>query len=135
MAERVGHHVAQVVAPACAPRWLTDGFRASMTAVLTHYGPWVQPPRRQDNGPHPQPRWRPLPPLLYAQGVKTVRRQRLVRVSHRVVLGPREAVNAVFAPRGCQINPAFIERLNLARRQHGAAIGRRVATLCQGEDG
>src|SRR5206468_9443440 len=68
MAQRVGHHVAQVVAPDCAPRWLTDGFRASMTAVLTPYGPWVQPPRRQDNGPHPQPRWRPLPPLLDAQG-------------------------------------------------------------------
>jgi hypothetical protein len=45
-----------------------------MTALLTHYGHWVQPPRRQDKGPLPKPRWMPLPGLLYAQVVKTVRR-------------------------------------------------------------
>ena len=33
----------------------------------------------------PKPRWMPLPQLLYAQVVKTVRRQRLVDVQHRVV--------------------------------------------------
>ncbi len=135
MAQRVVHHVAQVLAPDCAPLFLTDGFREYMTALLTHYGQWVQPPRRQDKGPHPKPRWMPLPQLLYAQVGKTVRRRRLVRVSHRVVFGTLEAVNAVLAPLGCQINTAFIERLNLALRQHVAAIGRRVATLCKGEDG
>jgi len=135
MAQRVVHHVAQVLAPDCAPLFLTDGFREYMTALLTHYGQWVQPPRRQDKGPHPKPRWMPLPQLLYAQVVKTVQRRRLVRVSHRVVFGTLEAVNAVLAPLGCQINTAFIERLNLALRQHVAAIGRRVATLCKGEDG
>jgi len=67
--------------------------------------------------------------------VKTVQRRRLVRVSHRVVFGTLEAVNAVLAPLGCQINTAFIERLNLALRQPVAAIGRRVATLGKGEDG
>src|SRR5215475_363188 len=76
-----------------------------------------------------------LPQLLYAQVVKTVRRRRLVRVRHRVVFGPLEAVNAVLAPLGCQINTAFIERLNLSIRQHVAAVGRRVSTLCKGEDG
>ena len=30
---------------------------------------------------------------------------------------------------------AFVERLNLTLRQHVAAIGRRVSTLCKGEDG
>jgi IS1 family transposase len=39
------------------------------------------------------------------------------------------------APLGCQINTAFIERLNLTIRQHVAAVGRRVTTLCKGEDG
>jgi hypothetical protein len=77
----------------------------------------------------------PLPGLLYAQVVKTVRRRRLVRVRHRVVFGTLEAVNAVLASLGCQINTAFIERLNLSMRQHVAAVGRRVATLCKGEDG
>src|SRR5207342_2399671 len=74
MAQRVVHHVAQVVAPDCAPLFLTDGFREYLTALLTHYGQWVQPPRRQAQGPAPKPRWTPLPHLLYGQVVKTVRR-------------------------------------------------------------
>src|SRR5262249_14806641 len=135
MAQRVVHHVAQVLAPDCAPLFLTDGFREYLTALLTHYGSWVQPPRRQDKGPAPKPRWMPRPQLLYAQVVKTVRRRRLVRVRHRVVFGSLETINAVLAPLGCQINTAFIERLNLSIRQHVAAVGRRVTTLCKGEDG
>ena len=135
MAQRVVHQVAQVLAPDCAPLFLTDGFREYMTALLTHYGQWVQPPRRQAAGPTPKPRWMPRPQLLYAQVVKTVRRRRLVRVQHRVVFGTLETVNAVLAPLGCQINTAFIERLNLTIRHHVAAVGRRVTTLCKGEEG
>src|SRR5262245_39935658 len=106
-----------------------------MTALLTHYGYWVQPPRRQVTGPAPKPRWMPQPQLLYAQVLKTVRRRRLVRVQHRVVFGTLEAINAVLAPHGWHINTAFVERLNLSIRQHVAAVGRRVSTLCKGEDG
>jgi len=135
MAQRVVHHVAQVLAPDCAPLCLTDGFREYMTALLTHYGYWVQPPRRQVTGPAPKPRWRPLPQLLYAQVIKTVRRRRLVRVRHRVVFGTLEAVAQVLAACGWQINTAFVERINLTIRQHVAAVGRRVSTLCKGEDG
>jgi IS1 family transposase len=135
MAQRVVHQVVQVLAPDCAPLFLTDGFREYLTALLTHYGQWVQPARRQAHGPAPKPRWMPLPGLLYAQVVKTVRRRRLVRVRHRVVFGTLETVNAVLAPLGCQINTAFIERLNLTIRQRVAAVGRRVTTLCKGEDG
>lgn len=64
-----------------------------------------------------------------------VGRRRPVRVRHRVVFGPLEAVQQVLSPLGWQINTAFVERLNLAIRQHVAAVGRRVATLCKGEDG
>src|SRR3989475_416806 len=135
MAQRVVHQVAQVLAPDCAPLFLTDGFREYLTALLTHYGHWVQLPRRQDKGPHPKPRWMPLPQLLYAQVVKTVRRRRLVQVRHRVVFGTLEAVQQVLAVCGWQINTAFVERINLTIRQHVAAIGRRVSTLCKGEDG
>jgi IS1 family transposase len=135
MAQRVVHLVAQVLAPDCAPLFLTDGFREYLTALLTHYGQWVQPARCQAKGPAPKPRWMPLPQLLYAQVVKTIRRRCLVRVRHRVVFGTMETVNAVLAPLGCQINTAFIERLNLSMRQHVAAVGRRVTTLCKGEDG
>jgi IS1 family transposase len=135
LAQRVVHQVVQVLAPDCAPLFLTDGFREYLTALLTHYGQWVQPPRRQDKGPHPKPRWMPLPQLLYAQVVKIVRRRRLVSVKHRVVFGTLAAVNHVLAPYGWQINTSFIERLNLSLRQHVAAIGRRATTLCKGEDG
>src|SRR4029434_2210093 len=135
MAQRVVHQVTQVLAPSCAPLLLTDGFREYLTALLTHYGQWVQPPRRQAQGPAPKPRWRPLPQLLYAQVVKTVRRRRLVAVTHRVVFGTLDAVHQVLAPLGWQINTAFVERLNLTIRQHVAAIGRRVSMLCKGADG
>jgi IS1 family transposase len=135
MAQRVVPQVVQVLAPGCVPLFLTDGCKEYATALLTHCGQWVPPPRRQDKGPHPTPRWMPRPPLLYAQVVKTVRRRCLVRVRHRVVFGPLETVNAVLAPLGCQIHTAFSERLNLTIRQHGAAVGRRVSTLCKGEDG
>src|SRR3989441_525579 len=135
MAQRVVHQVVQVLAPDCAPLFLTDGFKAYTTALLTHYGQWVQPARQRAQGPAPKPRWLPLPALLYAQVVKTVRRRCLVRVRHRVVFGTLETVNAVLAPFGWQINTAFIERLNLTIRHHVAAVGRRVSTLCKGEDG
>jgi len=135
MAQRVVHHVAQVLAPDCAPRFLTDGFKESLTALLSHYGHWVQSPRRQAQGPAPKPRWMPLPGLLYAQVVKTVRRRRLVDVQHRVVFGSLEAVNHVLAPLGWPINTAFVERINLTLRQQVAAVGRRGSTLCKGEDG
>jgi IS1 family transposase len=134
MAQRVVHQVAQVLAPDCAPLFLTDGFRAYLTAVLTHYGQWVQPPRRQAQGPAPKPRWRPLPQLLYAQVVKTVRRWRLVDVAHRVGFGTLEAVKQVLAACGWQIQTAFVERLNLDMRQRVAVVGRRVTTRCKGED-
>src|SRR6266478_5793247 len=78
MAQSVVHQVVQVLAPGCVPLFLSDGFKEYTTALLTHFGQWVQPPRRQDKGPLPKPRWMPLPELLYAQVVKTVRRRRLV---------------------------------------------------------
>jgi len=135
MAQRVVHQVAQVLAPGCVPLFLTDGFKEYTTALLTHFGHWVQPPRHQTTGAAPKPRWMPLPQLLYAQVVKTVRRRRLVRVSHRVVFGTLEAVQEVLAKQGWQINTSFVERLNLDVRQHVAAIGRRVNTLCTQEAG
>jgi len=67
--------------------------------------------------------------------VQTVRRRRLVDVKHRVIFGTRGAVQQGLAAQGWQINTAFIERLNLTIRQHVAAVGRRVSTLCKGEDG
>ena len=67
--------------------------------------------------------------------VKTVRRRRLVHVKHQVVFGTLEAINQVLAACGWQSNTAFIECLHRSIRQHVAAGGRRVTTLCKGEDG
>src|SRR5262249_24319294 len=64
---------AQVLAPDCAPLFLTDGFREYLTALLTHYGHWVQPERTQTHGPTPKPRWMPRPQLLYAHNTRNVK--------------------------------------------------------------
>jgi hypothetical protein len=135
MAQRVVHQVTRVLAPGYVPLLLTDGFKEYRTAILTHFGSWIQPKRRQAKGPLPKPRWMPLPALRYAQVVKSYRRRRLVGVKHRVVFGTQLAIAQVLATCGWTINTSFVERLNLAIRQRVAAIGRRVNTLCQGEAG
>jgi hypothetical protein len=135
MAQRVLHQVAHCLAPDGVPLFLSDGFKDYLPAILTHFGCWSHPKRHHAKGPAPQPRWRTRPELLYAQVIKTLRRRRLVRVTHRVVFGTREAVEQVLAACGWPIQTAFVERLNLTIRQHVTAIGRRVNTLCQGEDG
>jgi hypothetical protein len=121
MAQRVVHQVVQVLAPGCVPLFLTDGFKEYTTALLTHFGQWVQPPRRRAGGPAPQPRWMPLPQLLYAQVVKTVRRRRLVRVRHRVVFGTLEAVQQGLAACGWQSNTAFVEVRPVGRKEAEAS--------------
>src|SRR5262249_38514170 len=135
MAQCVVHQVTHVLAPGCVPLFLTDGLKDYATALLTHFGHWLHPARRQDKGPRPKPRWMPLPALLYAQVVKSYRRRRLVGVKHSVVFGTRLAIEQVLAACGWTINTAFVERLNLDIRQCVAAIGRRVNTLCQRETG
>jgi hypothetical protein len=94
-----------------------------------------QPARRRDQGPLPKPRWMPLPELLYAPVVKSYRRRRIVGVKYRVVFGAMERGQQVLSVCGRKINTAYVERLNLEIRQRVAAVGRRVNTLCQGEDG
>jgi IS1 family transposase len=135
MAQRLVHQITQVLAVECVPLFLTDGFREYLTALVTHYGRWIQPERRQAQGPKPKPRWMPRPELLYAQVVKSYRRRRLAGVTHRVVFGAWETIESILAKRGWTINTSLIERLNLEFRQHVAAIGRRVNTLCKHEAG
>jgi IS1 family transposase len=135
LAQCLVHRVAQVLAPDCVPLFLTDGFKEYLKAVLTHYGHWVPRPRSWATGRLPKPRWLPLPQLQYAQVVKQTRRRRLVAVSSRVVFGTLAGIKQVLAAQGWQINTAFIERVNLTLRQHVAAVGRRVMTVCKGETG
>jgi len=135
MAQAVLHQITQLLAPGCVPLFLRDGCAHYLTAIVTHFGHWMQPPRRQARGAAPKPRWMPLPALLDAQVVKQMRRRRLVAVKHRIVFGTQAAVAQVLASCGWQINTAFVERLNLSLRQRVAAMRRRSATSCKGEDG
>ena len=64
-----------------------------------------------------------------------MRWRRIVGVKHRVVFGTQLAIEQVLAACGWTINTAFVERLNLDLRQCVAGIGRRVNTLCKGEEG
>jgi transposase-like protein len=63
MAQCMIHQVMQILAPGCLPLFLTDGFKEYATALLTHCGHWVQPPRHHAQGAAPKPRWMPLPAL------------------------------------------------------------------------
>jgi IS1 family transposase/transposase-like protein len=134
-AQRVVHRVKSVLATDCVPAWFSDGFKGYLPAIVGHFGRWIGPEGLQDKAPRRKPRWMPLPSLLYAQVVKQYRRKRVVGVKHRVVFGTMEAVMQVLATCGWKINTAMVERLNLDIRQRVAAIGRRVNTICQGEEG
>src|SRR5262249_16103847 len=109
MAHPVVQQVTQGLEPGCVPLFLTAGLKDYATALLEHFGQWMQPQRRQDKGPLPKPRWMPLPELLYAQVVKSYRRRRLVGVKHRVVFGTQLAIEQVLAACGWTINTAFVE--------------------------
>ena len=135
MAQAVLHQIAQLLAPGCVPLFVSDGYPNYLPAIVSHCGHWVQPPRRQDKGPVPKPRWMPLAELLYAQVVKTTRRRRIVEVKHRVVCGTPAEVEKILIVCGWQINTSFVERLNLSLRQRVAAIRRRSATPCKSGDG
>src|SRR5262249_41131709 len=135
MAQRVVQQVVRRLAPGCVPLCWTDGLKDYGTACLTHFGPWRQPARRRAKGPLPTPRWRPVPEVLYAQVVKSYRRQRIVGVKYRVVFGTLERIQQVLSVGGRKMNTAFVEQLALDMRRRVAAVGRRVNTLCHGEDG
>lgn len=135
MAQRIVHQVKRRLVPGCQPLFLSDGLRDYTTALLTHFGHWVEHPRREPRGPAPKPRWCALARLRYAQVIKQCRCRRLVKLIRRVVFGQREPVDQQLAEHGWQINTAFVERLNLTLRQHIAAIGRRVITLAKTDAG
>src|SRR5262249_34549233 len=121
MAQRVVHQVTEMLTRDCVPLFLTDGLKDYATALLTHFGHWRQPERRQDKGPIPKPRWMPLPALLSAQVVKSYRRRRLVGVTHRVVFGTRLAIEQALAACGWTINTAFIEVRSVGRKEAPAS--------------
>jgi hypothetical protein len=121
MAQRVLHQVTRVLAPGCVPLFLTDGFKEYRTAILAHFGQWIQPDRRQDKGSRPKPRWMPLPELLYAQVVKSYRRRRIVGVKHHVVFGTQLAIEEILSACGWTINTSFVEVRSVGRKEDSSS--------------
>lgn len=131
------HAVVQVLTAGCVPLFTSDQWSSYAVALLTHFGHWVEMPRRYKRGRPPKPRWLPLPALQYAQVVKRRVGGRVVEVSHKVVYGSLTAIEKVMTQTGVGkiINIAFIERLNLAIRHHVAALGRKVMSLAKTQMG
>ncbi len=130
------HIIADLLAPGCVPVFFSDGWSAYGTALLTHFGHWVEMPRQHKRGASPKPRWQPLPELQYAQVVKKREKGRVVSVTHRVIYGSLEAITTMLTNSvGQVINTAFIERLNLNLRQHVPALGRKVMSVAKDEPG
>ena len=129
------HAIGLTLAPGVVPLFLSDQLVHYATALLTHFGHWVQVPRRSKYGPAPKPRWEPLPELHYAQVVKRRVKGRVVEVTQRVVFGSVETITAILNSTGHRINTAFIERVNLTLRAHIPALGRKVLSFAKTDIG
>jgi len=75
-----------------------------------------------------KPIWQVAAELIYAQVKKIVRRRRLVRVEHTMLLGEQRDLKAGLQRLGLsgRINTAFVERLNLRIRQGVSLLVRRT---------
>ena len=124
------HRVSQLLAPGCVPLFLSDGYKPYVTAILTHFGHWVQ--RVSEKGRRLPQRWMPLPNLTYAQVVKRRVRKRLVSVKHKVVYGSKESVKErIKQTIGNVTNTSFVERMNLTLRHHVPALTRRTIQIAK----
>src|SRR5713101_4798722 len=96
------------------PFFTSDQLPAYEEALLAAYGPWVQPERQGNRGRHPAPRWMPLPNLLYAQVGKHREKGRVVEVTHKIVFGEAQQIEALLAASATSMtsNTSFVEREN-----------------------
>ena len=120
---RVAHVTTETI-----PFFTSDQLPDYPTALLKTYGQWYQPRRQGNRGRHPKPRRVPVPELLYAQVVKQRKRGCVVAVSSHVVFGDPQVVAARLAasPVSHTVNTSFVERDNLAQRQHNRRLTRRT---------
>ncbi len=110
------------------PFFTRDQVPAYHPALLHAYGTWSQPDRHGDRGRFPAPRRIRLPNLLYAQVVKRRAPGRVVEVTRKLVFGDADAINARLAasPTSTTINTRFVERDNLAWREHNRRLTRKT---------
>jgi hypothetical protein len=82
--------------------------------------------KKSDDGSKPV--WHVAAELIYGQVKKIIRRRRLVRVEHTMLLGVQQNLRDRLLSLGFsgRINTAFIERLNLTIRQGVSLLVRRT---------
>lgn len=121
--ERVAH-----VTDAQIPFFTSDQLAEYQTALLHAYGQWYQPPRNGERGRFPARRRIAPPELRYAQVVKRRKRGQVVAVSHKIVFGSSETVQACLeaSTASATINTSFVERDNLTLRQHNRRLTRKT---------
>ena len=97
-------------------------------AILNVCGQWVQPLRKGSRGRFLKRRLVPPEGLLYAQVVKHRCKGRVENVTHEVIFGTQQALEAYLArsPVSSQINTAFVERENGTMRHHNRRFVRRT---------
>jgi hypothetical protein len=73
-------------------------------------------------------RWQVAEELIYGQVKKSYKRRKLVRVTHVMRLGTKEALPVVLQGLGLsgRLNTAFLERVHLTVRHGRAALARRT---------
>jgi IS1 family transposase/transposase-like protein len=124
-AHAVVHSLKERLAPACVPIFTSDGLRLYYYALTAHFGHWAEDGRSR--------RWHVAGALVYGQVRKAYRRRRIVRVTHRVVIGTWGQLRAGLRALGLsgRVNTAFVERVNLTIRRGVPALGRRTWATAQ----
>jgi len=109
------------------PVFSSDGLKHYFYALTAHFGEWVILDGEKRSV------WMVLPDFLYAQVIKSRRRQRIVDVEQRLVWGSPDAFRARLKAGllSGKINPAFVERINLTIRQSVSKLTRRTWSCAQ----
>ena len=85
------HSLRHILAPGCIPLFTSDGLNLYFSALTAHFGHWLQLARRGRN----ILLWQVAEELIYGQVKKNYKRRKLVRVTHVMHLGTKDALTVV----------------------------------------
>jgi len=108
------------------PCFFSDGFSASLAALIEVYHTRKTLPRTGKPGRPKQPLKKPHTDLVYGQVVKKKRQGRLQELVSRVSCGAKRLETL-----GLSISPSVLERLNLTLRHALAPLGRKSWSFCK----
>ncbi len=126
-AHHVVHILRQELAPDCLPVFTSDGLNLYFYALTAHFGQWIAQDGQRKR------RWQMASGLIYGQVKKCYRRRKMVRVTHLMRSGTREALRMALMQLGLsgRLNTAFVERVNLTVRRSSVALARRSWSTAQ----